>query len=264
MVVLEILEERLSGDVVNRISDQIGADPATTSNAIETALPLLLTVMADNLNDQTQARSLAIAVSEDHDGRILDDVPGYVSHARSSVGAGILRHLLGQRRLDIERRLGQVTGLAVHKVGQLLTMLAPLVMGAVGRAKRELGLNQRGLATVITVEQEQLKQWAPAVMGRLRRILGRTKDESLVHNTRGMLGKTFGRKPSPEDAMASEPRNITPAGKTYTVVQGDSLSKIAKREYGDVNQWRKIYEANKDVIDDPDLIEVGQNLIIPE
>jgi nucleoid-associated protein YgaU len=64
--------------------------------------------------------------------------------------------------------------------------------------------------------------------------------------------------------MANEPRNITPAGKTYTVVKGDSLSKIAKREYGDANQWHKIFEANKDVIDDPDLIEVGQDLIIPE
>jgi nucleoid-associated protein YgaU len=64
--------------------------------------------------------------------------------------------------------------------------------------------------------------------------------------------------------MPTEPKNITPAGKTYTVVKGDSLSKIAKREYGDVRDWRKIYEANRDVIDDPDLIEPGQSLIIPE
>lgn len=64
--------------------------------------------------------------------------------------------------------------------------------------------------------------------------------------------------------MATEPRNITPEGKTYTVVKGDSLSKIAKREYGDAQQWPKIYEANRDVIDNPDLIEPGQDLIIPE
>lgn len=64
--------------------------------------------------------------------------------------------------------------------------------------------------------------------------------------------------------MATEPTNITPAGKSYTVVRGDSLSKIAKREYGDMGKWRKIYEANRDVIDNPDLIEPGQNLIIPE
>ena len=64
--------------------------------------------------------------------------------------------------------------------------------------------------------------------------------------------------------MANEPTNITPAGKTYTVVKGDSLSKIAKREYGDAHKWHKIFEANRDVIDDPDMIEVGQDLIIPE
>ena len=64
--------------------------------------------------------------------------------------------------------------------------------------------------------------------------------------------------------MATEPTNITPTGKTYTVVKGDSLSKIAKREYGDVREWKKIYEANKDVIDNPDLIEPGQDLIMPD
>jgi nucleoid-associated protein YgaU len=54
------------------------------------------------------------------------------------------------------------------------------------------------------------------------------------------------------------------AGRTYTVVTGDSLSKIAKREYGDANKWRRIYEANRGLIKDPDLIYPGQLLSIPE
>jgi nucleoid-associated protein YgaU len=54
------------------------------------------------------------------------------------------------------------------------------------------------------------------------------------------------------------------AGRTYTVRKGDSLSKIAKREYGDAQQWRRIYEANRDVIENPDLIYPGQVLRIPE
>jgi nucleoid-associated protein YgaU len=53
------------------------------------------------------------------------------------------------------------------------------------------------------------------------------------------------------------------AGKMYTVVKGDSLSLIAKREYGDANKWRTIYEANKNLIKDPDLIYPGQQLKIP-
>ena len=51
--------------------------------------------------------------------------------------------------------------------------------------------------------------------------------------------------------------------KVYTVQKGDSLSKIAKHEYGDANKWRKIFEANRDTIKDPDLIYPGQELKIP-
>lgn len=50
---------------------------------------------------------------------------------------------------------------------------------------------------------------------------------------------------------------------TYTVKKGDSLSKIAKRVYGDAKQWPKIHEANRDIIDNPDLIHPGQVLKLP-
>ena len=51
--------------------------------------------------------------------------------------------------------------------------------------------------------------------------------------------------------------------KTYQVVAGDTLSKIAKKFYGDANKYMKIFEANKDQLSDPDKIKVGQTLKIP-
>ena len=54
------------------------------------------------------------------------------------------------------------------------------------------------------------------------------------------------------------------ASKTYTVVSGDSLSKIAKRFYGDAGQWKKIHAANIDKVPNPDLIHPGQELTIPD
>ena len=54
-----------------------------------------------------------------------------------------------------------------------------------------------------------------------------------------------------------------PAENTYTVVAGDNLSKIAKHYYGDANQWRRIWEANRDLVKNPDLIHPGQVLKIP-
>jgi len=62
---------------------------------------------------------------------------------------------------------------------------------------------------------------------------------------------------------STQPTSTFGSGKTYIVVKGDSLSKIAKREYGDANKWRTIYEANNDLIKDPDLIYPGQELKIP-
>jgi nucleoid-associated protein YgaU len=51
--------------------------------------------------------------------------------------------------------------------------------------------------------------------------------------------------------------------RSYTVAAGDSLSKIAKREYGDANKWPAIFEANRDKIKDPDRIHPGQVLTLP-
>lgn len=49
----------------------------------------------------------------------------------------------------------------------------------------------------------------------------------------------------------------------YTVKSGDSLSKIAKEFYGDASQYTKIFEANQDQLDDPNKVQVGQELNIP-
>jgi nucleoid-associated protein YgaU len=52
--------------------------------------------------------------------------------------------------------------------------------------------------------------------------------------------------------------------RTYIVQSGDSLSKIAKKFYGNANEWRRIFEANKDRISNPDMIQPGWALKIPE
>ena len=50
----------------------------------------------------------------------------------------------------------------------------------------------------------------------------------------------------------------------YTVVSGDTLSKIATHYYGDSNAYMRIFEANKDQLKNPNMIQVGQKLLIPE
>jgi LysM repeat protein len=68
--------------------------------------------------------------------------------------------------------------------------------------------------------------------------------------------------PQPQAAAAAAVGGGT-AGQTYTVKSGDTLSKIAKQFYGNVNDYNKIFEANKDQLSSPDRINVGQELKIP-
>ena len=51
--------------------------------------------------------------------------------------------------------------------------------------------------------------------------------------------------------------------RTHVVAAGESLAKIAEQEYGDAKQWRRIYDANRDTVKDPDLIYPGQTLKLP-
>ena len=71
--------------------------------------------------------------------------------------------------------------------------------------------------------------------------------------------------PEPAAAKAAPAAaSPTAAVKIYEVVSGDSLSKIAKQFYGDAGKYMKIFDANKDQLKDPNKIDVGQKLKIPE
>ena len=66
-------------------------------------------------------------------------------------------------------------------------------------------------------------------------------------------------------SSSTAPGRPSAAPRTYVVVKGDNLSKIAKAFYGSASKWRLIHEANKAVVgNDPDRIQPGQVLTIPE
>ena len=73
-------------------------------------------------------------------------------------------------------------------------------------------------------------------------------------------------KPTAAPQAQPQPQPAQPAAATtreYTIKSGDTLSKIAKQHYGNANDWRKIFEANKSTIQDPDKIFPGQKIVIP-
>jgi nucleoid-associated protein YgaU len=63
--------------------------------------------------------------------------------------------------------------------------------------------------------------------------------------------------------MADEKPVENPFTQYHVVAKGDTLSKIAEQYYGDEMLYKKIFEANRDVIKNPDLIQIGWKLRIP-
>lgn len=76
----------------------------------------------------------------------------------------------------------------------------------------------------------------------------------------GVRGTASTRPARPQGAAADAG---SAGGRTHTVRKGDTLSHIAKAHYGAASKWQQIYEANRDQLDDPDLIHPGQVLRIP-
>ncbi|MCB9246841.1 MAG: DUF937 domain-containing protein [Flavobacteriales bacterium] len=141
MDVTHMILSQLGDGGLEKIAGQIGANSDQTKKALEGAVPALLGAMSNNSKDSKGASGLLGALDRDHDGSIFDDLGGFLGNFEQGPGNGILSHVLGEKRGQVESGLGQKTGLSSGQVGNLLKIVAPLVMGYLGKQKRE---NQNG------------------------------------------------------------------------------------------------------------------------
>jgi hypothetical protein len=192
--ILDMLSTHLDENALRQISSSVGADSGVTSKGIAAAIPVLLGALAHNANQGDGAQQLNDALAKDHDGSVLNDVAGALRGGQTADGNAILGHVLGDRRDVAEQAVARASGLDVSKAGPLLAMLAPVVMGALGRARQQGGLDAQGLAGMLGGEQEALGAAAPGVMGVVSRLLDRDHDGSALDDVGAMLGGLFGKR----------------------------------------------------------------------
>jgi hypothetical protein len=143
---LQTLLGQLSGDSLGAITKQLGIDEGTAQKAISLALPTLLGSLNRNSSSSDGAQALTNALTRDHDGSILGDLASNLMQPKvQEDGLAILGHVLGAKKDNVGKSLGQASGLDSAKVIQLLSMLAPVVLGAVGQAQRQKNLDAQGV-----------------------------------------------------------------------------------------------------------------------
>ncbi|HEX7153203.1 MAG TPA: DUF937 domain-containing protein [Thermoanaerobaculia bacterium] len=193
--VLDALEAQLGPETIQQLSAQLGTEPAATSHAISMAVPILLGRLSKNASDADGAAALDTALTQ-HDGGILGNLGSLLS---GGAGAAILGHILGSRRAPVEQGVGRATGLNAGQVGQLLTLLAPIVMAVLGKMKRQQNVGAEQLPAVLGQANLDMSRQSTAV-GDLSRVLdtddndGIADDISRIGSTilNGMLGRGAG------------------------------------------------------------------------
>ena len=156
----DLLGPQQGSEAVDQISQNVGAEPSAVNSAIQAALPTILGSLANNASTPQGADSLNTALEQDHDGSILDNLGGLGSMIfggqqeqaappRQADAGGILGHILGNNQGTVVQQASNESGLGAGQVAQILMMLAPIVMGYLGRQKQQQGVGADGLGGLL-------------------------------------------------------------------------------------------------------------------
>lgn len=148
MDLTSLLQGAIGEQIASGIASQLGVKEGQAQSAISTALPVLITTL--NKNAQSgDADNISKALERDHDGSILDNVGSYLSGGNFSDGAGILSHILGSKQSQVENAVSKTSGLSGAQTSKLLMILAPIIMGYLGKQKQSQSAGGGGITDLL-------------------------------------------------------------------------------------------------------------------
>lgn len=172
---MDLLQSAIKDQSIGELSRQLGEDEQTTSNAVDSALPMLIGALKRS-TEQDGGKGLRRALEKKHDGSILDNLKDHVAGGDEADGRGILRHILGGNKDAAAMILGAQAGIGENKASSLMAKLAPVVLGALGKAKTQQNLGRKDLTRLLDNEADSLKERAPTMMGAVSGLLDQDGD----------------------------------------------------------------------------------------
>jgi hypothetical protein len=182
-----MIVNQISGPVLAQMGQQIGADSNVTQSAINAALPMMLSAIGGQANGGG-ADALHQVAQEHHS--VLDDVMGFLGNAQGgNMSGALLNQVMGGNGNAIANAVGQHTGLESGAVMQLLAMLAPIVMGALGKSSQAGGLDASGLAQMVGAASGSSN--GNDLMGLATKMLDTDGDGNVMEEIGGLINKFF-------------------------------------------------------------------------
>ena len=143
MNLIDLITGNAGNQVASQAENKFGISKNQIIALLAVAAPLVISYLRKkSQEDPNEAEALNNALDKDHDGSILDN-PAQVE-SRLQEGGSILDHIFGGQKGQVENQLSQNTGISMDKIGPVLAMLAPLIMGYIGKEKQSSGVNSGG------------------------------------------------------------------------------------------------------------------------
>ncbi len=143
MSLLDMITGHAGQEVASEAHHNFGVSKNQVIALLAVAAPLVISYLRKKAeHDPAEADALNNALEKDHDGSILNN-PAQAKE-RQTEGGSILDHIFGSEKGAVENQLAGKTGISMDKIGPVLAMLAPLIMGYLGKQKRDNGVSSGG------------------------------------------------------------------------------------------------------------------------
>ncbi|MGX9986120.1 DUF937 domain-containing protein [Chryseobacterium sp. POL2] len=195
MSLLDLLTGNTSNQVAEQAENKFGISKNQIIALLAVATPLVISYLKNKSQDAKEAEALNNALDKDHDGSILNDPSQAIN--RQSEGNSILDHIFGGNKANVENQLSQNTGISMDKIGPVLAMLAPIIMGYIGKEKQANNVNAGGLGDLLggilggASQQAQTQQSNP-LNDILGSVLGGGQSQGSGNPLNDILGSVLG------------------------------------------------------------------------
>ncbi|WP_262149320.1 DUF937 domain-containing protein [Chryseobacterium foetidum] len=190
MSLLDLLTGNTGNQVAEQAENKFGVSKTQILALLAVAAPLVISYLRNKSQDAKEAESLNNALDKDHDGSILDDVSQ--ADARQGEGGSILSHIFGNDKNTVENNLSQNTGISMDKIGPILAMLAPVIMGYIGKEKQQNNVGAGGLGDLLGGILGNAQNQSQASSDPLSNILGSVLGGGGAQSSGGGLGDILG------------------------------------------------------------------------
>ena len=193
MDIQQLLGGALGQQATQLISNQLGIDANQAQNAVNLALPTILSALNRNASTQGGADALTNAIANNHSGGGLNDLSALAQTALGGDGASILQHIFGGAEQNVSNVVSQNAGISGVQSSQIMQILAPMVLNALGNQSQANagGINVGSITSILSNFVGNQTQQTPQHRDIISKLIDRNGDGNVADDVVGMFQGYF-------------------------------------------------------------------------